>query len=44
VPMEVQQRVWPTEDYELARSLVGDDADEGADDLFAGVRDQVRAA
>jgi mycothiol S-conjugate amidase len=22
-PIEVQQRVWPTEDYELARSLVG---------------------
>ena len=22
VPLEVQQQVWPTEDYELARSLV----------------------
>lgn len=43
IPMELQQRIWPTEDYELARSLVGDD-DGPADDLFAGVRDQVRAA
>ena len=45
VPMELQQRVWPTEDYELARSLV--DTDESAeapgDDLFAGVRERVGA-
>jgi mycothiol S-conjugate amidase len=44
MPMEMQQRVWPTEDYELARSLVGDPAqtespDDG--DLFAGVRERV---
>jgi mycothiol S-conjugate amidase len=37
VPMEIQQRAWPTEDYELARSLVGDASPE--DDLFAGVRE-----
>lgn len=43
IPMELQQRVWPTEDYELARTLVGPDP-EGADDLFLGVRDHVRAA
>ena len=37
VPMEMQQKVWPTEDYELARSLVDTAAPE--DDLFAGVRE-----
>ena len=41
VPLEVQQEIWPTEDYELARSLVGETA-PGEDDLFAGVREQVR--
>jgi mycothiol S-conjugate amidase len=44
MPLEMQQRVWPTEDYELARSLVGDPAEtESADDgdLFAGVRERV---
>jgi mycothiol S-conjugate amidase len=35
VPMEIQQRAWPTEDYQLARSLVGGIGEE--DDLFAGV-------
>ncbi len=40
VPMEVQQRVWPTEDYELVRSLV--DGPEQEEDLFAGVREGVR--
>ena len=38
-PMDVQQRVWPTEDYELARSLV--DTAKPEDDLFAGVRSEV---
>jgi len=38
VPMEIQQRVWPTEDYELARSHVGY-PDGIEDDLFAGVRE-----
>ena len=41
VPMEIQQRVWPTEDYELARSLVDVPANE--DDLFAGVREEIAA-
>jgi mycothiol S-conjugate amidase len=36
VPLEIQRRVWPTEDYELARSLVDTGPDE--DDLFAGLR------
>jgi mycothiol S-conjugate amidase len=37
VPLEVQQRTWPTEDYQLARSLVRTEVPE--DDLFAGVRE-----
>lgn len=36
VPMEIQQEIWPTEDYELAKSLVGTSFPE--DDLFAGIR------
>ena len=36
VPLAVQQKRWPTEDYELVRSLVDSSAPE--DDLFAGVR------
>ncbi len=35
VPLEIQQKTWPTEDYELARSLVDSSLPE--DDLFAGV-------
>jgi mycothiol S-conjugate amidase len=35
IPLEIQQEVWPTEDYELARSLVDTTLPE--DDLFAGV-------
>jgi mycothiol S-conjugate amidase len=35
VPLELQQRVWPTEEYELARSLV--EAPIPEDDLFAGL-------
>jgi mycothiol S-conjugate amidase len=35
VPMDVQREVWPTEDFELARSLVDTTLPE--DDLFAGV-------
>ncbi len=38
-PLEVQQRVWPTEDYELARSVVDSAVPE--EDLFAGVRSEV---
>jgi len=37
VPMEIQRVAWPTEDYELARSLVDTGLPE--DDLFAGVRE-----
>jgi mycothiol S-conjugate amidase len=40
-PLEVQQRIWPTEDYELARSVVDSPVPE--DDLFAGVRSEVVA-
>jgi mycothiol S-conjugate amidase len=35
VPLAIQQRVWPTEDYELVHSLVDNTAAQ--DDLFAGV-------
>ncbi|HTR71095.1 MAG TPA: mycothiol conjugate amidase Mca [Mycobacteriales bacterium] len=38
-PLDIQQRAWPTEDYELARSLV--DTDRPEDDLFAGIRNEV---
>jgi mycothiol S-conjugate amidase len=41
VPLRIQQEVWPTEDYELARSLVDTTLPE--DDLFAGVREKVSA-
>lgn len=37
VPLEVHQQAWPTEDYELAQSLVPQQLPE--DDLFAGIRD-----
>ncbi|MER8157420.1 mycothiol conjugate amidase Mca [Streptomyces sp. NPDC094472] len=36
VPMDVQREVWPTEEYELAKSLVDTSLPE--DDLFAGIR------
>jgi mycothiol S-conjugate amidase len=39
IPREVQRRVWPTEEFELVRSLVETPATE--DDLFAGLRDRV---
>ncbi len=35
-PLDVHQVAWPTEDFELARSLV--DTERPEDDLFAGVR------
>jgi mycothiol S-conjugate amidase len=41
VPLDVQQIAWPTEDYELARSLVDSTIPE--DDLFAGLRTDARA-
>ncbi|AXH98166.1 mycothiol conjugate amidase Mca [Ornithinimicrobium avium] len=37
VPLELQQRVWPTEEFELARSIVPATMPE--DDLFAGIRE-----
>jgi mycothiol S-conjugate amidase len=39
MPLTIQREVWPTEDFELARSLV--DSATPEDDLFAGVRDRV---
>ena len=39
VPVDVRRRVWGTEDFELARSLVDTELPE--DDLFAGVRTSV---
>ncbi|GIJ44855.1 mycothiol S-conjugate amidase [Virgisporangium aliadipatigenens] len=41
VPLEVQRKVWPTEDYELVRSIV--DTTTPEDDLFTGVRERVSA-
>ena len=35
VPAQMQREIWPTEDYELVRSLV--DATVPEDDLFAGI-------
>ncbi|GHJ56569.1 mycothiol conjugate amidase Mca [Micromonospora chersina] len=37
VPMDLQQRAWPTEDFQLARSMVDSPLPES--DLFAGVRE-----
>lgn len=39
VPLDLQRAVWPTEEFQLARSLV--QAPTPEDDLFAGVRDRV---
>jgi mycothiol S-conjugate amidase len=36
VPRDMQKEIWPTEDYELALSRIGDIAPE--DDLFTGLR------
>ena len=36
VPLEVQQAVWPTEDFELVKSMVPSEVPE--DDLFAGIK------
>jgi mycothiol S-conjugate amidase len=41
VPLTLRQQITPTEDYELARSLVDTDLPE--DDLFAGVRERIVA-
>jgi mycothiol S-conjugate amidase len=39
VPMEVQRKAWPTEDFQLVRSFVDSLVPES--DLFAGVRESV---
>jgi mycothiol S-conjugate amidase len=39
MPLAIQREVWPTEDFELARSLVDSAIPE--DDLFAGIREMV---
>ncbi|WP_030436713.1 mycothiol conjugate amidase Mca [Actinoplanes subtropicus] len=41
IPLDLQQKVWPTEDFELARSLVDSPVPES--DLFAGIHDRVEA-
>jgi len=37
----MQTRIWPTEDFELAKSNVEVELPE--DDLFAGIRERVNA-
>lgn len=39
VPLEMQRETWPTEEYELNRSLVDSTLPE--DDLFAGIKEKV---
>ncbi|MEU6645798.1 mycothiol conjugate amidase Mca [Saccharomonospora sp. NPDC046836] len=39
LPLDLQREVWPTEEYELVRSIVDSTLPE--DDLFAGVREKV---
>ena len=41
-PLDLQVKTWPTEDYELARSVIGVRLPE--DDLFAGVRELAEVA
>ena len=41
IPLDLQQKVWPTEEFELARSLVDSPIPES--DLFAGVRETLHA-
>ncbi|GAA2030529.1 mycothiol conjugate amidase Mca [Polymorphospora rubra] len=41
VPLEVQRKAWPTEDFELVRSMVDSPVPES--DLFAGIRETVHA-
>jgi mycothiol S-conjugate amidase len=40
IPLDLQRRIWPTEEFQLVRSLV--DAPTPEDDLFAGVHEHVR--
>jgi mycothiol S-conjugate amidase len=39
VPMEIQRKAWPTEDFELVKSFVDSPVPES--DLFAGVREAI---
>jgi mycothiol S-conjugate amidase len=41
LPLDLQREIWPTEEYELARSLVDTTLPE--DDLFTGVSEKVSA-
>ncbi|CAN5288320.1 mycothiol conjugate amidase Mca [soil metagenome] len=41
IPLDLQREIWPTEDYELVRSVVDSPLPE--DDLFAGLRQTVSA-
>ncbi|MEV0713607.1 mycothiol conjugate amidase Mca [Asanoa sp. NPDC050611] len=41
VPLDVQRKVWPTEDFELVKSFVDSPVPES--DLFAGIREAVHA-
>ncbi len=41
MPVAEQRELWPTEEWELARSLV--DTSTPEDDLFAGIEETVRA-
>ena len=41
IPLDMQRSIWPTEDFELVRSLV--DSTPPEDDLFAGLRERVAA-
>jgi mycothiol S-conjugate amidase len=41
VPLDMQRKVWPTEDFELVKSLVDSPVPES--DLFTGVREAVHA-
>jgi len=41
IPLELQQKVWPTEDFELARSMVDSPIPES--DLFAGIHEPAGA-
>lgn len=41
IPLDVEQQVWPAEDYEAALSYVP--IEEGEDDLFAGLGDAAEA-
>lgn len=38
IPMEMQQRLWPTEEFELAKTRVRTELPET--DLFAGIEDE----